>query len=114
MKKIIVYDCDGVLFDSTGAVKAYYDHVFDKFSLGVLDWENPETLKIAMMSTNEQIIRHFSDDEEKIAEIMDFATKLNFKMFLDKMIPSVGIFEALEQLSSKGYQMAVCTNRGTS
>lgn len=114
MKKVIVYDCDGVLFNSTLAVKAYYDNVFEKFGLPSADWENEATLKLAMMSTNSEIIGHFCKDPAKFGEIMDYATKLNFRYFLDKMIPETGIFEALEELKSKNYSLAVCTNRGVS
>ncbi len=114
MKKIIVYDCDGVLFDSSHAVKAYYDYVFEKFDLDMPDWSNQATFELAMMSTNSEIIGHFCKDEKKFNEIMEFATKLNFRMFLDKMIPADGIFEALEKLKSDGHKLAVCTNRGVS
>jgi phosphoglycolate phosphatase len=114
MKKVIVYDCDGVLFDSTQAVKAYYDNVFEKFSLPPADWNDEATLKLAMMSTNSEIIAHFCKDESKYNEIMEYATKLNFRFFLDKMIPETGIFDALDKLKSKGYSLAVCTNRGVS
>jgi HAD superfamily hydrolase (TIGR01549 family) len=114
MKPVIVYDCDGVLFDSTEAVKAYYDYVFNKFELGELNWDDKATLDLAMMSTNSEIICHFCKSPEKFNKIMEFATKLNFRMFLDKMKPSKGIFEALDKLSEENYPMAVCTNRGVS
>ncbi|WP_022850054.1 HAD family hydrolase [Limisalsivibrio acetivorans] len=114
MKKIVVYDCDGVLFDSLEAVKAYYDYVFNKFSLPMLNWDDPETLNTAMMKTNSEIIREFSQDDAKYEEIMEFASNLNFKKFLDKMVPNPGIHDALKELSDKGYRLAVLTNRGLS
>jgi len=114
MKNIIVYDCDGVLFDSTMAVRGYYDFVFKKYGIPVIDWENPSLVKLAMMGTNEGIIRHFVSDEKLIAEMLEFAMKMNFKMFIDLMKPNPNIHDTLEKLQKSGRSLAVFTNRGIS
>jgi len=112
--KLVVYDCDGVLFDSSEAVKAYYDYVFDKFDLEQLDWSNPDHFRNAMMMTNDQIINHFVKDQEKVNEILEFAKNLNFKKFTPMMIPETNIHETLEVLRDKKYHLAIFTNRGIS
>lgn len=114
MKKVIVYDCDGVLFNSLNAVKAYYDHVFDKFGIPGIDWEDNSLLSLAMMGTNEEIVKYFVKDKALVDEMLIFATKMNFKEFTPLMIPNPHIHQTLEKLSSSGYRLSVFTNRGIS
>ncbi|WP_277655797.1 HAD family hydrolase [Seleniivibrio woodruffii] len=114
MKNIIVYDCDGVLFDSTAAVKGYYDFLFGKCGIPKIDWENPSLVSLAMMGTNEGIIRNFVTDEKLIGEMLEFATNMNFKLFIDLMKPNPNIHDTLEKLQSSGRSLAVFTNRGIS
>ena len=114
MKNIIVYDCDGVLFDSTAAVKGYYDFLFGKYGIPKIDWENPSLVSLAMMGTNEGIIRNFVADEKLIGEMLEFATNMNFKLFIDLMKPNPNIHDTLEKLRSSGRSLAVFTNRGIS
>ncbi|WP_132873579.1 HAD family hydrolase [Seleniivibrio woodruffii] len=114
MKNIIVYDCDGVLFDSTAAVKGYYDFLFGKYGIPKIDWENPSLVSLAMMGTNEGIIRNFVTDEKLIGEMLEFATNMNFKLFIDLMKPNPNIHDTLEKLQSSGRSLAVFTNRGIS
>ncbi|MGE4317950.1 MAG: HAD family hydrolase [Deferribacterales bacterium] len=114
MRKIIVYDCDGVLFNSTEAVKGYYDFVFEKFGVTKIDWENSSMLALAMMGTNEVIVRHFVKDDALIGEMLEFAMKMNFKQFIHLMEPKPGIHSTLETLIEQGRSLAVFTNRGIS
>ncbi|PLX69821.1 MAG: HAD family hydrolase [Denitrovibrio sp.] len=114
MKKILVYDCDGVLFNSTEAIKGYYDFVFDKFSLPLIDWTNEENLKLAMMSTSKEIIRAFATSDDLSDEILTFAAQTNFRKFLPLMIPQPKVYETLEKLVEMGHTLTVCTNRGIS
>lgn len=114
MKKIIVYDCDGVLFDSTEAVKGYYDFVFETFQIQPIDWHDRELVALAMMGTNEDIVRHFVRDEARTLEILSFATKMNFRQFVPLMQPNPNIHDTLEKLLSRGLTLSVFTNRGIS
>jgi HAD superfamily hydrolase (TIGR01549 family) len=114
MKKILVYDCDGVLFNSTKAIIGYYDHVFEKFGLPLIDWSVDANLKLAMMSTSREIIRAFASSDKLSEEMLDFASQTNFRQFLPLMEPSPEIYETLGKLSGMGHILTVCTNRGIS
>lgn len=113
MKKILVYDCDGVLFNSTKAIIGYYDFVFEKFSLPPIDWSVTENLRLAMMSTSREIILAFTEGALS-EEMLSFAANTNFRQFLPLMEPSPEIYETLEKLNSLGHTLTVCTNRGIS
>ncbi len=114
MKKIIIYDCDGVLFDSKEAVLAYYDFVCDKFGIQKIDRSDEKTVNLAMMKTNDEIINLLTDDKKLVAEILEFAKKMNFQKFLQYMIPETNIKETLEELHKKNYIKTIFTNRGHS
>jgi HAD superfamily hydrolase (TIGR01549 family) len=114
MKKIVVYDCDGVLFDSLGAIISYYDYLFKKFNLPKPEWESEEFKKIAMMGTCRNLLNHVLDDQKFIDEIIEFAAELNFEKFIPEMIPAPNIYDALGQLQDNGHNLAICTNRGVS
>ena len=114
MKKILVYDCDGVLFNSTKAIIGYYDYVFGKFDLPLIDWTVEENLKTALMNTSREIILAFAGDKNLSEEMLDFAAKTNFRKFLPLMEPNPEIYETLDKLSAMGHSIALYTNRGIS
>jgi len=114
MKKILVYDCDGVLFNSTKAIVGYYNFVFDKFGLERIDWTSESNMRLAMMSTSKEIIRAFATDNQLSEEMLTFAANTNFRKFLPLMEPSPQIYDTLKKLQTKGYTLTVCTNRGIS
>jgi HAD superfamily hydrolase (TIGR01549 family) len=114
MKKIVVYDCDGVLFDSTEAVLAYYDFVCDTFKIKKIDRTDQELVNKAMMRTNEEILNLLTDDKALINEMLEFAKNMNFQKFLKYMKPEENIYETLEKLKEKNYIINVFTNRGHS
>lgn len=113
MKKILVYDCDGVLFNSTKAIIGYYDFVFAKFGLPSIDWSVEANLKLAMMSTSREIILAFTNGKMS-EEMLSFAANTNFRQFLPLMEPSPKIYDTLEKLRSIGHTLTVFTNRGIS
>lgn len=115
MKKILVYDCDGVLFNSTKSIIAYYDYVFDKFGLERIDWSVEDNLRTAMMNTSREIILAFTSEDNRLSdEMLTFAAQTNFRKFLPLMEPNPQIYETLEKLQTEGYTLTVCTNRGIS
>ncbi|ADR19106.1 HAD-superfamily hydrolase, subfamily IA, variant 1 [Calditerrivibrio nitroreducens DSM 19672] len=114
VKKLVIYDCDGVLFDSFDAVMAYYDFICEEFGLKKIDRSDKKMVESAMIKTNEEIINLLTDDKKKVSDILEFAKKQNFTKFLNLMKPTKNIKEALYLLKSKGLNIAVFTNRGSS
>ncbi|PLX71043.1 MAG: HAD family hydrolase [Denitrovibrio sp.] len=114
MKKILVYDCDGVLFNSTKAIIGYYDFVFEKFDLPLIDWSCEENLRLALMKTSREIILTFAGSEKLSEEMLTFAAQTNFRKFLPLMEPNPEVYETLDKLSSIGHTLTVLTNRGIS
>jgi len=114
LTKLVIYDCDGVLFKSKKAVLAYYDFICDQFNLPKLDKNNPDEVKNAMMKTNEEIIDMLANDMNKKKEILEFANNMNFQHFLHLMEPEMNLEKALKKLKAMNISMAIFTNRGRS
>lgn len=113
-KQLIIYDCDGVLFDSREAVLGYYDFVCEKFNLPKIDRDNPLKVQKAMMNTNEEILSMLTDSKELLSEMLEFAKHMNFQKFLNLMKPEPFIEETLVKLEKIGVSIAIFTNRGYS
>ncbi|MCA1926802.1 MAG: HAD family hydrolase [Calditerrivibrio sp.] len=113
-KKLVVYDCDGVLFDSYDAVFAYYDFVCESFSLPKIDRNDRFMAESAMVKTNEEIINLLTDDKNLVCDILEFAKKQNFMKFIHLMKPEKNILDTLRKLKEKGVLLSVFTNRGSS
>jgi len=114
MKKLVIYDCDGVLFDSYNAVLAYYDFICEQFGLKKIDRSDKKMVEAAMIKTNEEILGLLTNDKNLLKKMLEFAKKQNFTRFLPLMTPTKNIYEALEFLKSKGIKLAIFTNRGSS
>lgn len=114
MKKVVIYDCDGVIFDSKDAVLAYYDHVCDTFTLPKIDRNNPDAVNHAMMKTNDEILNSLTNDSILVEKMLQFAQKMNFHKFLDYMTPEPDIYSILEELRDKNLTTTIFTNRGHS
>lgn len=110
----MIYDCDGVLFNSREAVLAYYDSICKKFDLPKINKDDAGQVNEAMMKTNVEIINMLTGDEDKVKEILDFANNMSFRKFLGLMKPEKNIKETLKILRDKGLNMAIFTNRGHS
>lgn len=114
MTKLVIYDCDGVLFDSREAVLAYYDFISEKFNLPKINKNDADQVNNAMMKTNVEIINMLTEDKNKIKGILEFANNMSFRNFLGLMKPEKNLKEVLQILQDKGLKMAVFTNRGHS
>lgn len=106
----LVFDCDGVLFDSRDVNRHYYNHI-----LAVLD------LAPMTAADEDYVFMHTVDASlERIvpAELMALAREAQHHMsytdFIDRMVPEPGLMELLEFLDARGVRMAVNTNRKNS
>ena len=57
--KVVAFDCDGVMFDSQNANRAYYDHLLDRFGLPPM---TPEQLAYVHMHTVDESLAFLMGD----------------------------------------------------
>ncbi|MFZ0613695.1 MAG: HAD family hydrolase [Desulfobacterales bacterium] len=105
--KAVVFDCDGVMFDTVKANTAYYDHILHHFGKPGM---TSEQFAYAHMHTVDEALAHLFDDAAELAEAGVLRTQMNYLPFLQAMEIEPGLKPLLRQLKPR-YHTAVATNR---
>ena len=110
--KGLIYDCDGVLFESRAANLAYYNAVLEVMGEASLAAEDDELADICHTAASPVVFRVLLG-EERVATAMEIAGGLDYRRFIPKMTPEPNLVETLAALSQH-LPLAVATNRGNS
>lgn len=107
---LVIFDCDGVMFDSRNANRRYYNHVLEKFGHPPMTEEEVDYVHIHhVMDSVRHIFRHCPED---IGRAEKYRASLNYTPFLQYMIMESDLIEFLEFLKPD-YRTAISTNRTT-
>jgi phosphoglycolate phosphatase len=107
--RAIIFDCDGVLFDSWRANVEYYNAVLTALGQPPLDIEG-ERLAHAL-SSPQLFERLFAGAPALIAQARALARDLDYGPFYRWMKPAPGLYQLLAGLKPH-YHLAMATNRG--
>jgi len=108
--KIVIFDCDGVLFNSLRANTEFYNEIARLAGRHPLD---AEELSYCHMHTAEQSIRFmFKDMPHLLENAFEAYRQLDYGDFLQFMEKEPGMVETVETLRTK-YRTAISTNRST-
>jgi phosphoglycolate phosphatase len=105
--KVVAFDCDGVMFDSREANRAYYNQVLDHFRLPAM---TPEQLAFAHMHTVDESLAHLIRDDATRDDAHAYRKQLGYLPFLKFMQMEPGLIPLLNTLRPR-YKTAVATNR---
>lgn len=105
--KVVAFDCDGVMFDSREANRAYYNHLLNHFHLPVM---TPDQLAFAHMHTVDEALAHLIPDRSTREAVDDYRRQLGYQPFLKFMRMEPDLVPLLERLRPR-YGTAVATNR---
>jgi len=108
----IIYDCDGVLFDSRRANLAYYSQVLAHFGEPPLLDECSPSADLCHTYASLDVF-HKLLGPARVAEAQDFARTIDIQSLLPLMVPEQGIPQVLDRLG-KQMVLALATNRGRS
>jgi phosphoglycolate phosphatase len=111
--KAVIYDCDGVMFDSFEANLAFYDRIMFKLGKPPLDRSDGEQMRILHTFANREVLRYFFPDEADCGEAVLAAAAIDYRELVPFMKMEEGFRETLEALAAR-VELAVCTNRSTS
>jgi HAD superfamily hydrolase (TIGR01509 family) len=111
--RCVIYDCDGVLFDSLEANRNLYDHIAVSMGRGPM---SEEELQYCHMNTvRDSIHCLFKDDPEREAKALEFLDRqIDFKDYVPYLRMEPHLLATLTALKDKGLMAAICTNRTTS
>lgn len=109
-KKLIIFDCDGVLFDSAGSNMEYLLHCLRAINHPPL---STEELRKATYLSVRQFIDQLDLNEENYRKIVEVSRKTNFTPFLQGMTPLFDFEKILVPLKCK-YHLAIASNRSRS
>ena len=110
--KGLVFDCDGVLFESRRANLAYYNTILKLLGEPAVSEDDHVRAHLCHTAASPQVFagllgQHRVDHALKIAEAVDY------REFIPCMDPEPGLQESLSELV-KCYPLAIATNRGFS
>ncbi len=107
--KLVIFDCDGVMFDSKFANQTYYNHLLQHFDHPVMDDEELEFVHIHNVNeSTRHIFRHYP--EQNLQEVDLFRHETGYAPFLKYMNMEEDLIQFLD-ICAPRYQLAVSTNR---
>jgi phosphoglycolate phosphatase len=107
--RAIIFDCDGVLFDSWRANVAYYNAVLAALEQPPLDAERERLAH--MLSSPQLFATLFCDTPALLERARTIAIAMDYTPFLRWMEPAPGLHDLLAALKPQ-YRLAMATNRG--
>lgn len=109
MLKLIVFDCDGVMFNSKKANCMYYNYLLTHFGLSPMNKSEEDFVHMSNVTDSIQhIFRHYT--LPTLEEVHAFRQLCEYAPFLKYMDIEVDLVEFLE-ITSKNYHLAISTNR---
>lgn len=111
MLKLVIFDCDGVLFDSREANRAYYNHLLTQFNCPPMNEE--ELDYVHAHNVTDSVAHIFRRHTHVRQEFIDrYRTELDYAPFLKHMRMEPDLMEFLRLIKPR-YHTAISTNRTT-
>jgi HAD superfamily hydrolase (TIGR01509 family) len=108
--KLVIFDCDGVMFDSKNANLHFYNHLRAKFDHPPMDDDELEYVHMHhVIDSVSHIFRHWPDD---LDEAHKYRETVNYKDFIKHMTMEPDLIEFLNHITPN-CKTAISTNRTT-
>ncbi len=105
--KVVAFDCDGVMFDSTRANKAYYNHILKRFGKPEL---TADQFEYTHMHTADASMAFLFEDKAMLAAAQEYRKKMTYMPFIRHMEMEPHLRPLLSALRAC-YKTAVASNR---
>lgn len=105
--KAVAFDCDGVLFDSSQANAAYYNHILQRFALPEL---TAEQFAFSHMHTVDESLAFLIEDPQVLDAVQAYRRQLSYLPFIRHMVIEPHLRSLLDRLQP-AYKTAIATNR---
>jgi phosphoglycolate phosphatase len=111
--KAIIYDCDGVMFDSFEANLAFYDRIMVMLGRSPLDRQDQEQMRVLHTYANRDVLAHFFPEPVDFEAAVSCAGRIDYRDLVPFMRLEDEFIATLDALKPR-VELAVCTNRSTS
>jgi len=108
----VIFDCDGVLFESRKANLAYYNRILDAFNYSPVTVKQKDRAHLCHTASSPDVLSVLMAKDD-VQHALEFAAQLDYREFIPFMEPEPGLSEMLDGMSSE-LPLAVGTNRGAS
>ncbi|HDR14627.1 MAG TPA: HAD family hydrolase [Desulfobacteraceae bacterium] len=105
--RAVIFDCDGVMFDSKDSNIAYYNHILKHFGYPPMFEEDHNYIQ---MATGEQSVRYLFRDYPEQDEAEEYRRVMDYTQFIHKLKMEPGLEEILFSLKGR-VKLAIATNR---
>ena len=105
--KVVAFDCDGVMFDTEKANKAFYNRILNHLGMPIM---TPEQFSYANMHTAEKVLAYLMNDPERFEAAQAHRQKIGYLPFIPVMKIEPHLKQVLKKLRLK-YNTAIATNR---
>lgn len=108
--KLVVFDCDGVMFDTSEGNRVYYNRILNY--LGMRDMTDEEFHYSHSHSVDDSLAYLFKGREEFLGEAKAYQQAMDYGDFIPYMNIEPDLMPLLKYLRP-GYKTAIATNRST-
>ncbi len=105
--KVVIFDCDGVMFDSKEANEAYYNHILERFGKPRMDARQCEYVH---MNTVSRSVAYLFGGDPQVEQAQAYREELSYAPFIPMMCMEPYLRTLLEQLRIS-FKTAIATNR---
>ncbi|MCJ8501824.1 HAD family hydrolase [Desulfatitalea alkaliphila] len=105
--KVVGFDCDGVMFNSSRANRAYYDHLMERFALPAL---TDRQFAYAHMHTVDEALNFIVGDPRLLEQVQAYRRQISYRPFIRHMVVEPHLHRLLNSLRP-AYKTAIATNR---
>ena len=110
MLKTVIFDCDGVMFDSRDANIRYYNHLLRHFGCRDMDAADHDYVHVHnVYDSVSHIFRHAP--KQDLDQVHTYRKAHSYLPFLQYMRMEPDLVPFLEAARSRGYHLAIATNR---
>ena len=105
--RVVVFDCDGVMFDSKDANTAYYNTILHHFDMPSL---TADQLDFAHMHSVDAVLSYLFDNKETLEAARAFQQQMGYREFIRYMTIEPDLKDLLNWLRPR-FKTAIATNR---
>lgn len=103
----VIFDCDGVMFDSRQANIRFYNHLLTRFGLPSM---TEDKIDFVHMHTADESIRHIFEGSPHMEQAQAYRWEMDYTPFIEHMVIEPDLKEVLQFLKPE-FGLAVATNR---